>query len=1181
MPEWTSDQLDAINTKDTGVIVSAAAGSGKTAVLVERTIRMLCDEQARIEADRLLAVTFTNDAAAQMRQKLSDALSERIKANPESEWLISQQSKLALAQVTTINSFCYNFVRDHIHEFDFDGSVAICDENDDLAILSEALDSAVEFFYETRADDMEFLNGAICSSGDKEIFDAVKELHRFFESIPFKEEWINTQRQRYSSNEFFKGIFEKTKTELFDKLKFLIDILTGIAKKAERIESSTAPFKIINGDIEGLKAICQSIDNSEIDKINLDLSEFKFAHFAGVKKDASPADIALCESVKTARDSVKKQFKALPKMITADQNDLENDRAFCSRIFDIITDLEQELCRRVHEIKVIRNTVSFSDVEHMAVELLLCDKNTRTPLCEEIVKNRDYRVILIDEFQDVNNLQDLIFKAISDTDDLSHIGSNMFVVGDMKQSIYSFRLSNPKLFDNVRKSAEVTPDSVKKITLKKNFRSRLSVIDSVNYFFTSLMTKDTGEIDYTDESERLVAGAAFDAEGNAPVEVDIICEGEKLLPYFGFDNEQLSVANRIAELIAEGVTVTDGKASRPCRAGDFCILTRGRSVHKGIAKALEFVGLKCSVESSEGYLKSREIAVILNLLKVIDNPMSDIALLSVMMSPIMMFTADETAAIRSLNFKNKLFINLISFNRLEEKSPALCEKAKRAYELLKELRFLSAGLTTEKLIRKIYDKTGYYAAAAAYLDSSKRDNLMLLLRYAKKFDDSSGKGLSGFLRYINSVFENGGDFKLSEKKVSSPNAVTVTTMHASKGLEYPFVFLCDADKRMNLRDAAGTVIINENLGISFVYKDLDKHIKCVPQHYTVLRDNCINESIAEEIRILYVAMTRAKERIFLPVYLNERNLAKLKSLASDLVNTGYISSEAVKATDGMFRWIVLPLLEHRDMTSLRGLSEADFSDHELKGKKGLFCEQIINPGKTPLKVSISDFFNDEVTKQENINLDFRYDRRLCDTPAKLSVSEVVKEDKDFVFYPQIPKFSEVIGKYTAAERGTIAHSFMELCDFENAGRSISGELDRLVSLGKMSRRRADSIDIEAVQGFFESDIFRRLSDSQNIMREKAFLVKIVDIRAKGVDLSGYADTDGMLQGIADCIFEEPDGYVLIDYKTDRVLSEQDLKENYTAQLALYKAAFDKILDKSVKSAYIYSFVLKKGIEINV
>lgn len=1187
MTEWTDDQKRAIEARGRGIIVSAAAGSGKTAVLVERTVRMLCNEEEKIPADRLLAVTFTKDAASQMKEKLSAALEKRLTEDPDNEWLISQRAKLSLATVTTINSFCYDLVRNHIHEFDFESGVTICDENDDKTILDECVSKTVNEFYESDPDAMEFLYNAVCSSSDDSgIIDAVLELHRFFLSIPFKEEWIETQRQIYRTPEFFASLAEKKRADIISKLEYLIEQLNGLMQKAKLLRFTTGPREVLSSDCRVISEIISDNSIKTLDELRSRISETKFATFRGLsaqKGKEYPSEFMLekaaCAAIKASRDEIKGQFCDLLKTITATKEQTKRDIQICSRIFEELIKIEAGLCKNIHNAKVSRNVLSFSDVEHMAVELLLYDRNTRTPLCEELVRNEYYKVILIDEFQDVNNMQDLIFKALSQTDDLSIIGKNVFVVGDMKQSIYRFRLSNPKLFDSVRRCADES-DSVQEIDLLQNFRSRSTVIDAVNYFFKSLMTYDLSEIDYTNQNERLIFGASYDKSLDSPVEVDIITEEEKLPAYLGFDNEHLAVADRISQLLREGTQVEEDGRIRSCVPGDFCILTRTHTPHKSISKALEYVGIRSSYESSDGYLKSREISVILNLLRVIDNPLSDIPLLSVMLSPIMMFSPDEAAQIRNLNKSLKLYQNLISFEKIEKLSSALCRKAKEANELIKEFRFLSASLTTERLIRKIYDRTNYYAIASTYKDAARRENLTLLLRYASSYDKASGKGLSGFLRYINSVFENGNDFKRMERSKNDSDAVTVTTMHSSKGLEYPFVFLCDIDKKMNIKDTSKGIIVSDRLGVSFVYKDKERHVKSTPQHYEALKENYINESIAEEIRILYVAMTRAKERLFLPIYLKKDNLSKLKRLAMTLTNTGFISENILRAVDGMFRWIVLPLLLSEDMTELRALSEADFSSIPYFNNEVRFAQRVVKMSQLPQRAQICEESNEEKECDDEFDLYSEYDLTLSKTPAKLSVSELAKKDTSFVFYPQIPKFSEEIGKFTAAQRGTITHSFMEVCDFENASKDLEGELKRIVAAGKLSQRKAESIDREAVENFFKSEIYLRIVKSKSVMRERAFLVKLEDIDTS-VDIKDYKGTDGMLQGIADLLFEEEDGFVLVDYKTDRVGEEIELIDNYTDQLLLYKAAFDLILDKPVKSAYIYSFTLRKAIEISV
>ncbi len=1207
MPVWTEDQLSAINETEKGVVVSAAAGSGKTAVLIERTIRLLSNEENKIEADRLLAVTFTRAAAEQIREKLSNAIVKELDNNPQSAWLINQQKRLQMAKITTINAFCLDFVRENIQCFDFESNLRILEENEKIVLLNQAVGDAIEHYYKEKPEKISYVLDSIGGENDSGLVRIIIDLHKFFESIPFRDNWIETALKLFDSEDYINKLLQYSCDKIREKTASVNLLYKQLIEKSKELKILTHITRLLERDC-GMSLSLSEIKVDCWDKLYRECGEFNFDRFnstiskkagKGFGDDEVKKERVLAEEIKKERDKLKSELKDTMALVSSPVEEIKSDLSVVKGLFEIICEMTVCAENILHDLMVSKNAVDFSGVEHMTTELLAVCENgviSRTPLCEEIVKNKDYKIILIDEFQDVNNLQDLIFKCLSDTDDITVIGKNAFVVGDVKQSIYRFRQANPKLFIDARKKAnDKSFSNTKEITLKKNFRSRREVVDTVNYIFSQLMNYNTGEIEYTDD-EKLVLGLDVPDNGDYSTELMIIDDRGDFSKYLPYSVEHYEIAKRISELLNSGTEVFDpsvGKSGgfRLCRPSDICVISRNNEDGRCVSKALESFGIKTNAEMTSGYLRSREISVIINLLRVLDNPMQDIPLLSVLMSPVFMFSPDDAARVRltSVNGERpKLYQQLLHFNdNVSEEHSALADKCKKAVDKIKELRFYAASLNLVTLIRKIYDTADYYGIASAYDDGhQKRANLSLLLEYADEYDKSIGGGLTGFIRYIDNIIENKKDFSQAVISSEDGEAVNIKTMHGSKGLEFPFVFICNIFKGFNDRDNKKRMIINQELGVSLKFIDAAANMSVVPFSYNVLKSIADSEMKSEELRLLYVALTRAKDKLFIPFVFNENTSKLMKEIYDKLAVLGRVSSDMASEADSCGEWLAECFLTHPDADKLR---------RHIFEFLGLECEEKLNIQETDSTLVITQCAQTE-KREERVfkkkrsasdpelvrelleRFDFKYDNKDSQTPSKLSVSDIAKNEKKAYYYPQIPKFSEEIGKLTASEKGTITHRFMELCTFENARKNLDEEIELLVAQGKLTSRQAEGIDRKTVRAFFESDVYKRIQKSVSVMREKQFLVRFSDLDISG-DIEEYKSSDGMLQGIADCIFEESDGYVLLDYKTDRNTTAEQLRENYTVQLKLYKAALDLLLDKPVKSGYIYSFSLKEGIEV--
>ncbi len=1195
MPNWTNEQLCAINSFGNPTIVSAAAGSGKTAVLVERTIRLLSDHEKNIPADSVLAVTFTNDAASQMREKLSNAFESLAISDPSNAWVQHQQALLHLAQITTINSFCFGLVKDNLALTDFQTGLRILEQNESDMLTDRALTDVLERRYAHDGEEMEKLISLFCKENDYELRAVIKKLYAFLRTLPYQELWISDVIKSHRDGSKLGEIMTEFRTSAKSAAATVKSLSSKLADLCQSLEYHSADKAAFIKNCDLADSLCDAVENSEWDGLVGTFAKIPWARRTGKttaaeKAACSYAEEAYYRSAVLALDELKASAEQMGDYFKYPVSVMQSDSLLCADIFENLCEICRELEDAVHKVKVEKNAVDFADTELMTVRLLTnIDQNgkiTRTPLCEEIVSSKRYKLIIIDEFQDVNNLQDVIFKAISDTDDLNLIGNNVFVVGDAKQAIYRFRRANPMIFVNTRLAAADDNNLVSEVILSRNFRSRNAVLGFANYIFSSLMSREVGEIDYTFEEE-LRLGANYEGKDPAAelilVNSDAVSDDDEgIVP-----DEFSAVASKIKEMLDEGVSVRDGDDYRPCIPSDFCVLTRNNITDESLVSNFRRLGLKVLSNDRSGYLASREISVLLNLLSCIASPMRDVPMASVMLSPIMGFTDDELALVKMAGKKHRLYKNMLRIIAGErEASDILKAKCESAVTLLKKLRIYAAEMPLTRLIQKAYDLTDIFSIASAYEDGSqKRANLHLLLEYAASYEEASSDGIAGFLRYIDYISKSGGDFESAYAVTESADAVSVKTIHKSKGLEYPFVFICQTKKKFNRRDLQGALNLNADAGVGINFLDKSQLVK----HKTVFADHIRlkneSEMLSEELRLLYVALTRAKERVFVVLNTSEKSLERAAKFAYS-IDTYKVPSDIAKKADSFEDWLYMALLRHPALEHIR----KDLLPEDLAYCDGDFISfpDVVASHARIMSDAVgekSDLSESAPADREMVmslmsNFSLEYDRRLIENEAKVTVSELVKDDA-LDFFVTLPELGESLGELTPAQKGTVTHRFMQFCNFNNASRDLETEISRLESGGLFTKREADAIDRRAVGEFFKGEIYSRMLQSREVMRERSFIVRFDDIDIPADLAIMYKDTDGMLQGIADCLFEESDGYVLVDYKTDRVKSETELIDRYRGQLSLYKSAFGAILDKPIKSAYIYSFCLARGIEIEL
>ncbi len=1233
--KWTPQQLNAINSENCAALVSAAAGSGKTSVLVERVIRLLSSAENKIPADRMVIVTFTNDAAAQMKQRLSAALSEEVNKNPGNAWLCRQQAMINTAKISTIHSFCFDLIRENVQSLDVSTGFRILDETENSAVIKDAVNNVFEKLYTDNAVLMNKLADFFCREkrDDMRLESNILALYDFLMSIPFYEDWLIEFRNKNTAE--FSGE-NNPLAELY--LKELLRVYKKCGKYSKEAVLLCGEIYTETGGKRNEKAMAVLRDeydffSSRVKELENPLNSwdmrvgtktFKFGRlvFSG-KPDEKETEIS--SLIKTLRNNYKELYGNTVKSVFS-LDYIKEDNAATAEILDGFIVIIKLLDIEISRLKSEKNALGFSDAEQLAIRLL-CRKNDdgtieRTPLSEEL--SEYYKIIMIDEFQDANNTQDMIFKLLSHNGSPYKAGDNLFVVGDAKQSIYHFRLANPKLLINALHNAGMYPgekgkESVK-ILLNKNFRSSPDVLDFTNYVFESLMSENTGGINYG-EDERLVQGAVFpdvDSSGNR---IDRTTEilfvnpaaagqtDDETVQDNTDGNEETAENNDIitesetqekeaeAEAVAKKISDMAGKTEicengmlRKSKYGDFCILLRSNAAQQLYSKALMRYGIKSVKNKPPGYLKSREIAVLLSLLSVIDNPLQDIHLCAVLMSPMFLLDANDTAKIRLLTKapKSPLFPRIRDIVRskeiLSEADGILYKKLSSFMDIYDMLRVKAASLSLDRLIGSIYDSTGFLSVVQVYKDGEqKKANLRLLLEYAKSYEQNSSGGLSGFLRYINAMSERGLDFSIAAATPASDDSVLIKTIHGSKGLEFPYVFLCGTSKEFNLKNTdkdgfALSSYFNLEYGIGFRIQDYkNKKLYDSFQQSMIKRIN-ESEAVSEEMRLLYVALTRAKEKLFISIVNSGKTKKRIKAVSDEILSEGGVTENVALCAKSMLDWLLAVLIIHPEFNKAAGLADIPCNDNPV-----------------PLKVTVTEI--GAQTAQNNTSIraeadggqvemlkkrfDFKYDNTLTQKTAKLTITEIVKNETEDGINFRRPAFVTDTKDLSAAEIGTAMHTFMQYADFTRAAAGIKAEGLRLCDYGILTQAEYSSLRFGKLEKFFESDLYMRILKSKEVYREQKFLVGISELDLDDELGKEYNNTSGMLQGIADCFFKEDDGFVLIDYKTDRVYNSQFLVSRYERQLKLYSKAIGKIYGAPVKEAYIYSFSLDKALQIVV
>ena len=1163
----TKEQKKAIETKG-NILVSAAAGSGKTAVLVERVISRLCSETDGISADRLLIVTFTNAAAAEMRSRIEKRLDEIIFQNPDNVTLLIQKHLLSSAKICTIDSFCIDLVRENFEKVGIAPDFKMSDGAALVSADSRVLSGIINRYLENGDTVFGELLDIIGAEYDEGNFsDFILRIYNYSRQLPFPNKWFESLSEPYGKkftkdNIWWKYAFKKAEKALKEAISSLNrskELLT-VSEKAH--SSFLLPFSELGNNLVSLLEIAEECDWDDFYGKLKNLTVPSLPAVRGV------SDIFEVTAAKEIYKSISsKTLAGLEKIFFADCEFINKQFSKLYQPLKLLTDILKEFQQALFDEYTRINTYTFHNTEHLALSLLCEEADGEVkirPEAQELLNRFDE--VMVDEYQDTNDLQDMLFYVLSNKE------SKLFVVGDVKQSIYGFRGANPinflakkNRYISIENSNENDP---KKIILGNNFRCKPEVCDFINFFFERFMTDDTGDIIY-DEEERLIPASVYPEIDAVPTEFHLIGTKGSDLPASVL--EARHIGEYIKNLMNSGnIIKADDNTLRPAKYSDFTILLRSAKLKAPIiAEELKKQGIPVSYTSEE-FIETTEISTFLSLLKVIDNPQSDIDLLCVMMSPIFSFTPDEMAELRIGDRKGDIFGTVITAANGGNK------KAEAFLKALESYRLLAITNTLPKLISVLLLKTGYLDTVAAFSDGAKRrNNLLLLSYYAEQFSTGENLSLSQFLKRIDKLSTG-----LRAAGVSSGgDNVKIMSIHASKGLQFPVCIIAGIGSAFNDSEAHESCLYSTEFGLGFKYFDETAKTKFTTVSREVILDNARAERLEEELRLLYVAMTRTQDKLVFVGNVSDidKKAAELKSLL--ISSNCRITSGIFSKTRTYLDWLILCLLLHPDGKELRlNGNSIIVNQTESRITVKLIDHSVINLTENVNKIAeITPDYGMAKLISENISFKYPYED-ILKIESKASVSKLANsaESAKFAFTAR-PEFMNKDG-LSAPQKGTAMHKVMQFFDFQKHS-AVDSELERLYEWQYLTENEYKSIDRVALKKFFCSETFKRILNSLNVNREMRFLTELPAVKIAPHLDERFSDEKIIVQGAVDVCFVEADGIVILDFKTDRVEDISDLAVTYGEQLSIYALAAEKIFEKPVKQKIIYSFFCGKEIEV--
>ena len=1221
---WTQEQQKVIDLRNRNILVSAAAGSGKTAVLVERIITMLTKDEPPVDVDRLLIVTFTEAAAAEMKERIRLAIEKKLMEYPDNEHLKQQATLIHNAQITTIHSFCLSVIRDHFHAIDIDPGFRIGEEGELKLLRHDVLEEVLEEKYQEGSKRfLDFASGYSTGRNDKKIEDLILKIYEFSRSYPDSDAWLDSCVKAYEIEDL----------EAFEESNVIKKILQDVQKNLEDAKALVEFAMQTALSIDGPAAYEAALEKDLIVIENLQSARTyrqQSEAFANVKwarlpvnKDKTVSEDKIAQ-VKKLREMVKgvvkniaaQYFYETPEAMIEDMN-------LCAPAMEELADLVRLFGSRFEEKKRSQNMIDFSDMEQYALRILT-QKTEKgfVPSPVALEYQKQYQEIMIDEYQDSNLIQEAILTSVSTCRSGRY---NIFMVGDVKQSIYRFRLSKPELFLEKFYTYNIEESQTQRIDLHKNFRSRKEVLESVHAIFGRIMTEKLGGIVYDDQAA-LYPGAEYPENENLNTEIYLIDSdldrvkeryqleeneknAEELLQIASEKElEARAIAMRIRELLrTQKVTDKATGELRNAKYSDIVILTR--SV-KGFAdvftEVLNREGIPTYAGTSEGYFQTQEIGVLLDYLRTLDNRRQDIPLTAVLTSPFCGLDAEELAKIKCFYPELPFYEAVVRYReddeeRKNEKDEVIRTKISACLEQMDAFRRIVPFTPMHELLWKILEDTGYGDYVAAMPGGQQRKaNLEMLIEKARAYESTSYKGLFHFVRYIEQLQKYDVDYGEASIEDEHADTVRVMTIHKSKGLEFPIVIVAGMGKRFNMQDARSAVALHAGMGVGLDAIDLGLRTKSPSIVKKVIQKEEVLESLGEELRVLYVALTRAKEKLIITGTLPRPEEKLEESRMLQRSNQKELSFGELSHAGTYWDWILPAVLGCGEDVPLE-VNILHFEDIVKEGlkeeTKGVISRSLLE------QWDIDRVYEPEMHTVMEEQFGFHYPYEKSSTrKLKFTVTELKKrayeiamdhsleeEAQEELLYeepevtPLIPTFMQKEEGLTGAPRGTAYHRIMELLAFEgpepDSIEAVAEWIDGMAASGKIEKEAAECVKAYDIFRFLETSSGKRMkkaAKSQRLWKEQPFVL--------GIDAKELypEEEDGeliLVQGIIDAYFEEEDELVVLDYKTDRVRKAEELVEKYQEQLRYYAKALEQMTGKKVKEKIIYAFSLGKEIRI--
>lgn len=1247
--KWTREQEQIIGLKDRNILVAAAAGSGKTAVLVERIMAMITDRKRPVDIDRLLVVTFTNAAAAQMRERIGKRLSEQLLLFPGDNNLKRQEDLLPHAKIMTIDSFCLHVVRNYFSFLELDPDFRIGDEGELTLLREETMGELLEEAYrEASPEFLLFVESYGEGKSDGSIAEYILKLYDFAAAYPEPERQLDCWREGLAmvseeeimETAWMKALMEELHLAAGELMKQYESALS-LCREDAALEPYAAMFQ---SDMQLIERLLEAESYREAGKY-LEGAKNSFVRKPRISKKAL-LDEERKEFLSSLRDTMKKEVSAMAEAfylgpISQVCSDVQKVKEPLGELIRLALAFGQAF----GEAKREKNIVDFNDVAHFALRILTKPSGDGGFLPSEtaVELSQSFHEIMIDEYQDSNWIQEAILNSVSKERE-GH--PNVFMVGDVKQSIYKFRQARPELFMEKYASYTKEDGAYQKIDLHRNFRSREAVLQTANFLFGQLMDRKLGGISY-DEDAALIPGRQFpkgnmsetqSENGSPQTELLLLDPGkaseteEEFREYQAKELEARAVAERIKGLVSpeSGFQVLDKETGeyRTARYGDIVILLRTISGWAEVfTDVLMEAGIPAVAQTRTGYFTAREIRCMLNLLRVIDNPMQDVPLAAVMTSPMGNFSSEELAVltaeagqealprqIRGLYGALQTYARQGNEEMAGSAEEALAQKSGRFLSMLSDFREKAVYLRLHELLRYILEKTGYgFVLAAMPGGSIRKKNMEMLIKRAVDYENTSYQGVFQFVRYIEKLQKYSVDFGDAALSGGEENVVRITSIHKSKGLEYPIVILSGAGKPFNRQDMNRKILFHPELGLAADFVDVERRVKAATLPKKVFQRRLRMEMLGEELRVLYVALTRAEEKLIITGADRslETKLTKWNSLR--LSEEEALPYGAVFSAGSYLDWILMALVRNRaygEILSDRGITPPVF--HPLYAREvpvhvGLATVEELIKGEVFRQAAgkylrgelpqAGEAGNEALMGRLKASLSYRYSHEAAVTaPRKFSVSELKKEGMDeaeeqlFSEEAKVrgPRFLESEEPLSGAVRGTAYHRLLELLPFQTeptaqAVRLAVKELEREGLLPKDTER---TLNLGRIWRFLASPLGRRMAGAGDLKKEQQFVMGLPAKKIRAEYGEGSLAEEMMLvQGVIDAWFEEEGALVLVDYKTDRLdqsdkeTARKNLVERYRTQLDFYQAALEMSTGKQVRERYIYSFSLEEAIPV--